>query len=224
MKGGSMKLYLCGDSTAACFDPKETPKVGWGQILPSLLPGVDIQNHSIAGRSTRTFLAEGRLERFRDELAPGDLMLIQFGHNDAGSKPERHTEPFRDFTDNLNVFIDTALARGATPVLLTPTCVRCFKDGQLQPVMEDYREAIRALAEKRAVPLIDMYDEGFRRIAAMGEEASRALYMNLEKGEDPRCPDGLTDNTHTRRAGAELYAHIAADGLRRLLKPLHTLD
>ena len=191
--------------------------VGWGQVLPELLPGVCIENHSMAGRSTRTFLAEGRLARFEDALAPGDLLLIQFGHNDAGGKPERHTEPFGDFTDNLNVFIDAALSRGAQPVLLTPTCVRDFRGGQLQPVMRDYREAIRALSETRGVPLLDMYGAAFRYVSALGEEASKRLYMHVEKGADPRYPDGLADNTHTRRAGAEMNARIAAEYLQTLL-------
>ena len=209
-------IYICGDSTAARYDPVITPMVGWGQVLPDLLPGVAVENHAMAGRSTRTFLAEGRLTRFQDALRPGDLVLIQFAHNDEGDKPERHTEPWGDFTDNLNVFIDTALARGAQPVLMTPICIRLYRDGQLQPTHGEYLKAIHALAARRGVPLIDLYADSFAIVEALGEEASRALYMRLEKGEDPRYPDGLADDTHTRLPGAERFARAAAARLREL--------
>ena len=110
-----MKIYICGDSTAAGYTPELSPLTGWGQVLPELLPGAAIENRAIAGRSTRTFLAEGRLRAIEAALEPDDLVLIQFAHNDEGDKPERHTEPWQDFRANLNTFIDAALEKGARP-------------------------------------------------------------------------------------------------------------
>ena len=80
----------------------------------------------------------------------------------------------------------------------------------------EYLKAIRVLAARRGVPLIDLYADSFAIVAALGEEASRALYMRLEKGEDPRYPDGLADDTHTRLPGAERFARAAAARLREL--------
>ena len=211
-----MRIYICGDSTAASYGEGDTPFVGWGQLIGEYLPGVEIVNRAMAGRSTKTFLAEGRLAKIEAEIAPGDLLLIQFAHNDEGDKPERHTEPWTSFTENLNVFIDTALRHGAKPVLMTPICIRLWRDGVLQPTHGEYLKAIYALAEARRVPLVDLYAYSFRLVSEMGDAASRALYMHLEKGEYPIRPDGCADDTHTRRPGANLYARAAAAQLRAL--------
>ena len=170
-------------------------------------------NRAIAGRSTRTFLNEGRLDAIGPLIRPGDVLLIQFGHNDGGNKPERHTEPWGDFTDNLNRFVDFALERGARPVLLTPICIRLWRDGALQPSHGEYLEAVRALAAKRGLPLIDMYAASRAVVSGLGETGSRALYMHLAPGEFPGWPEGSVDDAHTRRAGAEAFARAVADAL-----------
>lgn len=211
-----MRIYVCGDSTAASYNPEETRMVGWGQLLGDFLPGVTVVNLSMAGRSTKTFLAEGRLEP-AGQADPGDLVLIQFAHNDENEKkPERYTAPWTEFTDNLKYFIRFAREHGAVPVLLTPICMRIWQDGKLQPTHGEYPAAMRAVAEETDVPLIDLYTESFRIVEAMGEEGSKALFMHFAPGEDPAYPDGSEDNAHTKRAGAERFAEAAARGLKEL--------
>ena len=210
------RIFICGDSTAASYNPAETLIVGWGQALAEILPGTEVFNHAMAGRSTRTFLEEGRLQRLDGALRPGDLLLVQFGHNDASDKPERHTEPWTGYRDNLKVFVRFARERGAVPVLLTPVCMRIWKNGELQDTHGEYPAAVRSTAEEESVLLMDMYRESFRIVEAVGEAGSRALFMNLAAGEDPRYPDGLEDNAHTRRAGAERFAAYAAQQLTLL--------
>ena len=211
-----MKIYICGDSTAASYTPELSPLTGWGQVLPELLPGAAIENRAIAGRSTKTFLAEGRLKAIEAALSPGDLVLIQFAHNDEGDKPERHTEPWQDFRANLNTFIDAALAKGARPVLLTPICIRVWRDGTLQPSHGEYLKVIRALSKERNVRLIDVYAESFAAVRELGEAGSRKLYMHLKPNEYPGWPDGKEDDTHTRLEGASRFAEAGAHGLRKL--------
>ena len=211
-----MRIYVCGDSTAASYNPEETRMVGWGQLLGDFLPGVTVVNLSMAGRSTKTFLAEGRLEP-AGQADPGDLVLIQFAHNDENEKkPERYTAPWTEFTDNLKYFIRFAREHGAVPVLLTPICMRIWQDGKLQPTHGEYPAAMRAVAEEMDVPLIDLYTESFRIVEGMGEEGSKALFMHFAPGEDPAYPDGSEDNAHTKRAGAERFAEAAARGLKEL--------
>lgn len=118
--------------------------------------------------------------------------------------------------NNLAIFVETARLAGAVPVLLTPICLRSFEDGVLQPAHGAYPEAIRTLARSRGVPLIDLYAMSFRAISAMGDEASRCLYMNVAPGEYPAYPDGQQDNVHTRYEGAALYARMVADALREM--------
>ena len=211
-----MRIFVCGDSTAASYNPAETRMVGWGQLLGDFLPGVTVVNLSMAGRSTKTFLAEGRLEP-AGQADPGDLVLIQFAHNDENEKkPERYTAPWTEFTENLRYFIRFAREHGAAPVLLTPICMRVWQDGKLQPTHGEYPAAMRSVAEEMNVPLIDLYTESFRIVEEMGEEGSKALFMHFAPGEDPAYPDGSQDNAHTKRAGAERFAAAAAEGLKAL--------
>ena len=211
-----MRIFVCGDSTAASYNPEETRMVGWGQLLGDFLPGVTVVNLSMAGRSTKTFLAEGRLKP-AGQADRGDLVLIQFAHNDENEKkPERYTAPWTEFTENLRFFIRFAREHGAVPVLLTPICMRIWQDGKLQPTHGEYPAAMRAVAEETDVPLIDLYTESFRIVEAMGEEGSKALFMHFAPGEDPAYPDGSEDNAHTKRAGAERFAAAAARGLKEL--------
>ena len=107
-----MTIYICGDSTAQTYTPDRAPMTGWGQILGELLPDVRIENRAIGGRSTKSFLAEGSLQKIEEEIQPDDLLLIQFTHNDTSSLVWRHTEPWTSFRNNLSIFVDTARLEG----------------------------------------------------------------------------------------------------------------
>ena len=212
-----MQIFIRGDSTAASYRPEETLMVGWGQLLGDLLPGTDVVNLAMAGRSTRTFLAENRLQPAAEYARPGDLMLIQFAHNDENEKkPERYAAPWTDYSGNLRFFVRFARERKMVPVFLTPICMRIWENGKLQPTHGEYPAAMRAVAEEMKVPLIDLYTESFRIVEAMGEEGSKALFMHLSPGEDPAVPEGMQDNAHTRRAGAERFADFAARELKAM--------
>lgn len=208
-----MTIFICGDSTAASYGADMAPFMGWGQALAQLMPEMTIENAAFAGRSTKTFLEEGRLARIQPMMRAGDLVLIQFGHNDAGEKPERHTT-LSEFAANLALYVETARAAGAQPVLMTPTCVRCFEHGVLQPSLGEYPGEVIRTALQLGVPLIDMYLLTRAHVTALGEAASRELYMNLAPGEWANFPDGREDNTHTQPAGAMAYAHLVLQALK----------
>ena len=212
-----MNIFICGDSTAASYDPAQSLMVGWGQVLGEYLPEAEIRNNAMAGRSTRSFLAEGRLQALDGKIQPGDLVLIQFAHNDENEKkPERYTEPWTGFSENLRTFADFVRKRNGVPVFLTPVCMRVWENGILQETHGDYPDAMRAVAAETGTPLIDVYRESFRIDSEAGEEGSKAFFMHLKPGEDVRYPDGLSDNAHTRGAGAERFASCVAEGLIRL--------
>lgn len=212
-----MRIIICGDSTAACYDPRETCMRGWGQALCDLLPGADIRNHAMAGRSTGTFLREGRLARAAADLEKGSLMLIQFGHNDENlEKPERYVEPEQAYPANLEIFVNAAREREALPVLMTPICIRNWQEGVHQGSHGIYPEKVRQTARRLQVPCVDLYEDSLRVVEALGEEKSSGLFMNLAPGEDPRFPEGKTDNAHTREAGARAFAELTARRLREL--------
>ena len=211
-----MTIYICGDSTAASYTPEQAPITGWGQVLPEFLPGVRVENRAMAGRSTKSFLCEGRLQKIETELSPGDLLLIQFTHNDNNELVWRHTDPWTSFYHNLEIYVDTAMLHQARPVLLTPICRRCWQEGKLMDMHGEYPNVIRALAAQRNVPLIDIYEMSTAYVGKLGEEESKKLYMHVEPGVFPAYPNGLTDDTHTRRPGAEAYARMTADALKEM--------
>ena len=206
-----MKIFICGDSTAASYNPEETPMVGWGQVLGEYLPGISIVNLAKAGRSTKTFLEENRLQPAAEQGSPGDLVIIQFAHNDENEKkPERYVPAWTGFRENLRFFVRFARERGMVPVLMTPICMRIWEGGTLQPTHGEYPEAMRSVAEETGTALIDLYAESFRIVGAMGEEGSKALFMYRTPGRHPDPPEGQEDNAHTRRLGAERFAACAA--------------
>ncbi|MGN0972587.1 MAG: rhamnogalacturonan acetylesterase [Aristaeellaceae bacterium] len=209
-----MTIYVCGDSTAAAYAPECAPITGWGQVLGELLPGVQIVNKAMGGRSTKSFLADGRLVEIEKAIRPGDLLLIQFTHNDTSDLVWRHTDPYTSFAANLTLFVDTARIHGAVPVLMTPIPRRWWQDGRLRDAHGDYPDAIRQVAMQKGVKLLDVLAEGVRLLEAMGEEATAPLYMNVAPGLYPAYPDGARDDTHTQRAGAECFARITAELLR----------
>ena len=211
----SIQIFICGDSTAASYSPEKTRMAGWGQVLGEYLPEARVINLAMAGRSTRTFLEENRLEPVEQAARPGDLVLIQFAHNDENEKkPERYAAPWTTYRENLMKFVRCAREKGAVPVFLTPICMRIWENGTLQPTHGEYPAAMRSAAAAMQVPLIDLYTESFRIVEAMGEEGSKALFMHTAPGEEPAHPEGQEDNAHTRRAGAERFAAYAARQLR----------
>ena len=211
-----MTIFVCGDSTAASYTPQQAPMAGWGQMLGELTGGIPVVNCAAGGRSTKSFISEGRLAEIEKQLTPGDIVLIQFSHNDESPMVWRHTDPWTGFTNNLSVFTDTARLYGAVPVLMTPICMRLWHDGQFIESHGDYLKAIHTLAQQRNVPLIDMYGESRKLVMELGEEKSKSLFMHLEKGAYPAYPDGKQDDAHTREAGARAFARAAAGGLERL--------
>ena len=212
-----MTIFICGDSTAATYAPERAPFTGWGQLLGELIPGVRIINRAMAGRSTKSFISEGRLVEVEKEIQPGDLLLIQFTHNDNNPLVWRHTDANTSFMANLEIFADTARVHGVgklSDVIGAPIPIRCWREGELVDLHGEYPAAIRRLAVKKGALLIDVLEEGLTALRALGEEATRILYMNVEAGQYPAFPNGSKDDVHTQRAGAALYASIVAEQLK----------
>ena len=110
-----MTIYICGDSTAATYPPENAPITGWGQLLGDYLPNVNVVNKAVGSRSTKSFLAEGRLTDIERTIQPGDLLLIQFTHNDTSDLVWRHTDPNTSFSANLEIYVDRHA--DSTPIL-----------------------------------------------------------------------------------------------------------
>ncbi|HEX8693622.1 MAG TPA: rhamnogalacturonan acetylesterase [Longimicrobium sp.] len=210
-------VFLAGDSTMAQKLVNRRPETGWGERLQQYfdIDRVRVQNHARNGRSTRTFLSEGRWRAIVDELRPGDFVFIQFGHNDASAdKVDRYTPP-ADYRRNLARFVAEAREKGANPVLMTPVVRRRFRaDGTFYDSHGEYPDLVRAVAAEQRVPLVDMHRASERVLREYGAERSKTLFLHLAAGESPNYPQGLEDNTHFSPLGAEVMAALAVQGIR----------
>ena len=219
----ALRLHLAGDSTLAEKLPEKRPETGWGEPVAALFaPGsVQVVNHARNGRSTRTFIEEGRWQALLDSATPGDYVFLQFGHNDASEhKPDRYT-PLPQYRENLRRFVVEARAAGLHPLLLTPVARRRFDaEGELQPSHGAYPQAVRSLAEELEVPLVDAEALSSALLVDAGQQASAHFFLHLAPGEHPNYPQGLQDDTHFSPAGAAAMARSIAEALREQSHPL----
>jgi lysophospholipase L1-like esterase len=210
-------LFIAGDSTAANKAENKRPETGWGEQLQKHFDEkrVRIDNQAMNGRSTRSFIAEGRWQALVDKIKPGDYVLIQFGHNDESKdKGDRYTAP-DDYRHNLERFVSEVRAKKATPVLLTPVMRRRFnKDGTFYDTHGEYPDLVRRVAAEQKVALIDMHRMSEKVLVKYGAEESRKLFLQLKAGENPNYPQGVEDNTHFSPLGADIMAALAVDGFR----------
>ena len=207
-------IYIIGDSTV---DDNQPPFRGWGWALPRYVrEGVTVKNHALSGRSSRSFRAEGLFEPVERALGPGDLLLIQFGHNDE-KDDERHTDPDTTFPEELWRYCAAALSKGAQPVLITPVCRRFFGgDGSLFYTHGEYPRAIRILAAEKGIPLCDLKAASRALYRSLGEQGTAELFVRLAPGENPDFPEGHDDRSHFNPHGATVIAGLVAEGLKHL--------
>lgn len=196
-----LRIVIAGDSTASAYAADRWPRRGWGQELPGFLDAsVAVSNRAQSGRSSRSFIEQGWLYDVARDLHPGDLLLIQFGHNDEKrDDPARYTEPQAEFPHWLAQYVALARRSGARPVLLTPVVRRHFVAGAAVDLHGHYAEAVRRLARRESVDLIDLNRSSLRWLEGLGEEASRDYFLHL-----PEL--GLSDNTHFHQRGAAAVA------------------
>ncbi|MBQ8109072.1 MAG: rhamnogalacturonan acetylesterase [Clostridia bacterium] len=209
------KIYIIGDSTVENGDE---PFRGWGWALHEYVrEGVTVENHAKGGRSSLSFFNEGRFEPVEREMGKGDLLLIQFGHNDEKDDAERHTDPDSTYPAQLWHYCEAALKKGAQPVLITPTCRRFFSEPHsLMYTHGEYPLAVRRLSWGKGLPLCDLTRETRKLYLDMGQDKVAELFVRLAPGEHPDFPDGHDDRTHFNAHGARTIAGIVARTLKRI--------
>ena len=200
-------VHYIGDSTVARNNIHSYPQTGMSQGLGLYLKeAVTVRSYAKNGRSTKSFLDEGRFAAVEQAMKPGDFLFIQFGHNDEKDDPARHTDPDTTFPQNLLLFIRAARERGAKPVLVTPIARRLFDSaGNFRPGSHGaYPDAVRRLAEAENVALVDLTAATESFLEQLGDEPSKPLFMWPK------------DNTHLKPEGAVKMAGLLAEGLRQL--------
>jgi lysophospholipase L1-like esterase len=210
-------VYTIGDSTMANKKAEVYPETGWGQVFQNCFDArVKVSNHAVNGRSTKSFLTEGRWKVVLDSLKKGDFVFIQFGHNDEKiDKPLLYTDPQTTYQQNLEKYVSETRKKGATPILLTPIVRRKFdKAGKLVDTHGKYPEAVRVLASKLKVKFIDMQVLTLNLIEPMGDEPSKKIY--LWTPPDQKFPEGRKDDTHLSVEGAKAFAGLVANEVAKM--------
>jgi lysophospholipase L1-like esterase len=220
-----MKILLAGDSTVANCPTYEYPMSGWGAHLGSrVYSWAAVYNYAKGGASTESFREDGLWPALLQEAGQGDLVLIQFGHND---QKHPHLAARTGYAANLRTMLGEVRSLGATPVLCTSVERRHFLRGggdggeiatgtgvgnslELEESLEDYPAVVRELAAELQVPLIELNTWTRALYLELGEEASKALFCHFEPGEHAFWPEGLADNTHFNEDGARLVAGYVA--------------
>ena len=205
------RAFIAGDSTASAYGPERAPREGWGQVLHSYLDKTwEVRNHAQSGRSARSFIEQGWLDGIAKDLRKGDVLLIQFGHNDEKIEdPARYNEPLQAYPQWLMRYVMLARERGATPILITPVARRKFDHGQLLDTHGLYSQSVRDLAKRESVDLIDLTTTSMSWLRALGDEPSKAFFMHVPEQQQ-------ADDTHFQTRGAYAVACLVVDGWKKL--------
>ena len=237
-------IYMIGDSTMADKDMKKAPEErGWGMVLQGYFTeNVRIENHAKNGRSSKSFITEGRWQKVLDRMKPGDYLVIQFGHNDEKRKDSlRYTQPWGEFADNYRMFIRGAKEKGATPIVMNCVARRNFFNATTKEEIDD--EALRSVNRDKYTDvekinsdtLVDTHGD-YAKVPAVIAKEMNVVYIDANKiSTDLENSYGVEgsrelhmikyngkDNTHYNVYGARLIASLLVDEMAKAcpeLKP-----
>lgn len=213
----TVTFFMIGDSTMANkpLVPAQ-PERGWGQLLPLYFKEeVHIENLAVNGRSSKSFRDEGRWQPVMEHLRPGDVVIIQFGHNDEKkADPKRFTEPFGSFKENLARYVRETREKQGLPILATPVVRRAFTNQtELRDTHGDYVLAVRQVAVEEKVALLDLERRSRELVQKLGPELAKKLYLWIDAGEFASIPEGKKDDTHFNAYGASRICDLAVEEL-----------
>lgn len=233
-----VSIFIVGDSTAANKSHPETnPERGWGMAFQGFFDSkVKVDNHAVNGRSSKSFINEGRWTKVLEKVKRGDYVIIQFGHNDEKTKPDRYTIPGSTFDEYLSQYVDETRQRGGIPILMNSVVRRNFFKKPVQDVDDEslrnteytdeeinsdtlvdthgaYLLSPRNVALNKGVVFIDANKITHDLEQCLGIVGSRRLHMWFKPGEIESIPKGRHDNTHYNIYGAHQVASLLADAL-----------
>lgn len=230
-------IFLLSDSTVQTYESYYYPQTGWGQVFyenfkgaelvkeqecatcsyPQSrvyeLPDIRIENRAIGGRSSRSFIEEGKFDEAVSQLKSGDYMFVQFGHNDATiNRPERYVAA-EDFHTYIQKYIDICREKDVTCILVTPVARRNCDDTEIFNIsFDEYRKVMLVMAEEQGLPVLDLGKVSTAYLNELGNEESKKLYLHTKKGEyEGAYAEGVEDNTHLSITGARLFSRMVAE-------------
>lgn len=208
----AVTIFLCGNSTVV--DQDYEPWASWGQMITRWFgPEVAIANFAESGETASTSIAANRLAKALSMMHKGDYLIVEFGHNDQKQR-FAGAGAYYNFATALKTFVDEARQRGATPVFATPTQRRNFKDGRIQESHGDYPEAMRWVAGREQVPVVELHEMTRTLFETLGEEGSKKALVHYPPHTFPGQSREMRDNTHFNPFGAYEVARCVIEGLK----------
>lgn len=208
VSAGKPSIFLASDSTVQTYGAAQAPQQGWGQRIAEFFSDdVTIVNKAIGGRSSKSFIDEGRLDEITGLLQRGDYLFAQWGINDRyRSDPVRFTDPSTTFKQYLQQYIDAARSKDAIPVLVTPTPRLDFSNGAFQNGFVDYCAAIKEVGAQTGTRVIDLQSKGLAYYTSIGLEEVEATIS--------------LDVLHFKVEGAFQMARLVAEGVQESDLPI----
>ena len=212
-------LFLCGNSTVV--DQDFEPWTSWGQIFTNWVDErTAVANYAESGESAGSFIAQNRLKKILSLAKEGDYIFVEFGHNDQKAKSPG-SGAWYDFSRNLKIFIDEARAKKATIVFVTPTQRRNFdNNGKIRETHGDYPDAMRAVAKREGVPVIEIHDMTRTFFETLGVENSKRSLVHYPANTYPGQTKAFEDNTHFNPYGAYEISKMVVMGIKDLNLPI----
>jgi rhamnogalacturonan acetylesterase len=221
-------FYIIGDSTVKNGDGTGKGSLwGWGDFIAGYFDTtkLSVQNHAIGGRSSRTFITEGRWDKVLATLEKGDYVIMQFGHNDSGPLDDtarargtikgigteskevynpimKKQEVVYSYGYYMRKYIRDTKAKGAIPIVCSPIPRNDWKDGKVARSNDSYAGWAQQVAKEEGAYFINLNDLVATKYEAMGADAVKPFFPG--------------DHTHTDINGAKLNAQIVIDQLKKL--------
>jgi rhamnogalacturonan acetylesterase len=221
-------FYIIGDSTVRNGDGSGKSSLwGWGSFMADHFDTtkINISNNAIGGRSSRTFITEGRWEKILTKLKKGDYVIMQFGHNDGGPLDDsarargsirgigeeskeiynpimKKQEVVYTYGHYMRQYIRDAKAKGAIPIVCSPVPRNDWKEGKVSRSASSYAGWAKQVANEEGAYFIDLNELVAAKYESMGAEAVKAFFPG--------------DHTHTNKEGAQLNAETVAGSLKEI--------
>ncbi len=208
VSAGKPSVYLTGDSTVQTYGAAQAPQQGWGQrIAEFFTDDVVIVNKAIGGRSSKSYIDEGRLDEVLGLIQPGDYLFAQWGINDRyRSDPTRFTDPSTTFKQYLRMYVDGAHDKNAIPVLVTPTPRLDFVNGVFMNDFPEYCAAIKEVGAETDTVVIDLQTAGLAYYTSIGlPEVQASISLDV---------------LHFKEEGARQMARLVAEGVSDSVLPI----
>lgn len=217
-------LFVVGDSTVENYTASSFPdRKGWGQVIGEYLKeNITVENHAEGGRSSKSFITEGRMVPIMSKMEAGDYLILQMGHNDRKTDAYYNTDSETTFKDMITKYINMARQKGAHVILVTPPTQLVIKDtyegfdynGNGNGI-KPYAEAMKDVALANNIPYVDLYEYTKTEFADLGVEYCKEnvyMYNKVDQNSDAGtiCKDG----THFCENGAKILAEYITETIK----------